>query len=155
MGYLENKGQDRTKDVEQDSYYFHALESTTDNIIIPATIDSNANRFIYESNSRPKDGNTISSSVGEFSLAPLSSVKISPQLRSPIPGTGTVVASLFIPATGEEYDLASYFDYNKEYLSFPLTDTIESIFLMASSKETYQSGTVDTSIAASLTWEEQ
>ena len=155
LGYLENKGQDRTKDVEQDSYYFHALESTTDNIIIPAIIDSNANRFIYESNSRPKDGNTISSSVGEFSLAPLSSVKISPQLRSPIPGTGTVVASLFIPATGEEYDLASYFDYNKEYLSFPLTDTIESIFLMASSKETYQSGTVDTSIAASLTWEEQ
>ena len=94
-------------------------------------------------------------------MAQLSSVKVNPQTRSPIPGTGTVVASVYAPATGEEFDLASYFDYNKEYLSFPLTDSIESLYLCASTQtlfdrpELYASSNTAASISASLTWEEQ
>ena len=131
------------------------MESTEDDIILPDVINSSTNKFLYESNSTPKDGSSITSAVDEFTLAPLSSVKISPQLRAPIPNTGVVVSSIFVPTTGENYDLASYFDYNKEYLSFPLTDTIESLFLVASSKQTYNASTASASMSASITWEEQ
>ena len=156
LGFLENRGQDRTKgNIQNDDYYFSALESTEDDIILPATIDGGTNKFLYESNSTPKDGSTITSAVNEFTLAPLSSIKVSPQLRAPIPNTGTIVSSIFVPDTGETYDLASYFDYNKEYLSFPLTNTIESLFLVASSKETYDPSTASASMSASITWEEQ
>ena len=156
LGFLENRGQDRTKgNIQNDDYYFSALESTEDDIILPATIDGGTNKFLYESNSTPKDGSTITSAVDEFTLAPLSSIKVSPQLRAPIPNTGTVVSSIFVPASGETYDLASYFDYNKEYLSFPLTNTVESLFLVASSKEYYDGTTKSTEMSASITWEEQ
>ena len=116
---------------------------------------SGENFFLYEENVTPKDGTIISSAQNDFTLAPLSSIKVSPQLRSPIPITGTVVSSIFVPKTGETYDLASYFDYNKEYLSFPLTNTIESLFLVASSKQTYNSSAASASMSASITWEEQ
>ena len=156
LGFLENRGQDRTKgNIQNDDYYFSTLESTEDDVILPATIDGGTNKFLYESNSTPKDGSTITSAVNEFTLAPLSSIKVSPQLRAPIPNTGTVVSSIFVPATGETYDLASYFDYNKEYLSFPLTNTVESLFLVASSKEYYDGTTKSTEMSASITWEEQ
>ena len=159
LGFLENRGQDRTKgNIQNDEYYFSALESTEDDVILPNL--SNDNRFLYESNSTPKDGSTTTSAQSDFTLAPLSSIKVSPQLRAPIPNTGVVVSSIFVPPTGEAYDLASYFDYNKEYLSFPLTNTIESLFLVASSKETYDPSNVGygqtaASMSASITWEEQ
>ena len=91
----------------------------------------------------------------EFTLDQLSSVKVNPQIRAPIPKTGTVVASLFVPNSGENYDLASYFDYNKEYLSFPLTNVVEILYHCASSTTLYNSSTAQASISASLTWEEQ
>ena len=153
LGFLENRGQDRTKgNIQNDEYYFSAINSTEDDIILPNL--SNNNRFLYESNSSPKDGSTTTSAQSDFTLAPLSSIKVSPQLRAPIPNTGVVVSSIFVPPTGEAYDLASYFDYNKEYLSFPLTNTIESLFLVSSSKET-NSNTEVASMSASITWEEQ
>ena len=68
--------------------------------------------------------------------------------------SGTVVASVYSPQGGEEYDLAPYFDYNKEYLSFPLTNKVESLYLCSSSQEAYD-GAVKAAISASLTWEEQ
>ena len=82
-------------------------------------------------------------------------MKVNPQIRAPIPKTGTVVASLFVPASGESFDLASYFDYNKEYLSFPLTNVVESLYLCASSTTNFNSSTPQAEISASLTWEEQ
>ena len=160
LGFLENRGQDRTKgNIQNDEYYFSALESTEDDIILPhQTLSGSDNLFLYEENVTPKDGTKITSAQSDFTLAPLSSIKVSPQLRAPIPNTGVIVSSIFVPVTGEAYDLASYFDYNKEYLSFPLTNTIESLFLVASSKETYEeSGSVPkrSSMSASITWEEQ
>ncbi len=155
LGYLENRGSDRTKNIETDGYYFSALEPTADDIILTKDLP-----FLRESNSSPT-GDGLSSLTSEFTLAQLSSVKVNPQTRSPIPGTGTVVASVYAPATGEEFDLASYFDYNKEYLSFPLTDSIESLYLCASTQtlfdrpELYASSNTAASISASLTWEEQ
>ena len=155
LGFLENRGQDRTKgNIQNDNYYFSAINSTEDDVILEPL--SGTNFFLYEDNLTPKNGDPVSSAQNDFTLAPLSSVKVSPQLRAPIPNTGTVVSSIFVPPnTGEAYDLASYFDYNKEYLSFPLTNTVESLFLVASSKETFDAGLREASISASITWEEQ
>jgi hypothetical protein len=149
LGFLENRGSDRTKGIETDGYYFYALNSTTDNIVLTTN-----EPFLKEKDLDPV-GNEVSSATSEFTLAQLSSIKVNPQIRSPIPGTGTVVATLFIPASGEEYDLSPYFDYNKEYLSFPLTDIVESLYLCASSQTAYNSSTPHATVSGSLTWEEQ
>lgn len=142
LGYLENRG-------TTNGYYFYALKSTSDNVVL-----TTANNFLKEENHNPV-GTIISGITTEFTLTALSSVKINPQARSPIPNTGTVVTSIFIPASGQEYDLSPYFDYNKEYLSFPLTNNIESLYLCASSQTTYNSATPAADVSTSLTWEEQ
>ena len=141
LGYLENRG--------TDDYYFYVLNSTSDNIILTTT-----EPFLKEENSNAK-GEGVSPTTTEFTLAQLSSIKVNPQIRSPIPKTGTVVSSLFIPASGENYDLSPYFDYNKEYLSFPLTNVIESLYLCGSSQAVYDANDAFAEVSASLTWEEQ
>ena len=141
LGYLENRG--------TDDYYFYVLNSTSDNIILTTT-----EPFLKEENSTAT-GEGVSPATIEFTLAQLSSIKVNPQIRSPIPKTGTVVSSLFIPASGENYDLSPYFDYNKEYLSFPLTNVIESLYLCGSSQAVYDANTASAEVSASLTWEEQ
>lgn len=141
LGYLENRG---TND-----YYFYVLNSTTDNIIL-----TTAEPFLKEENSNAR-GIGVSPTTTEFTLAQLSSVKVNPQVRSPIPKTGTIVSSLYIPASGENYDLSPYFDYNKEYLSFPLTNVVESLYLCGSSQAVYNDNAAFAEVSASLTWEEQ
>jgi len=155
LGFLENRGKDRTKNIDDDGYYFFALESTSENIVLLGSGSTNAEPFLLEQNSSPKDGTGVTGITTEFTLDQLSSVKVNPQIRAPIPKTGTVVASLFVPDSGESFDLASYFDYNKEYLSFPLTNVVESLYLCASSTTNFNSSTAQASISASLTWEEQ
>jgi hypothetical protein len=158
LGYLENRGKDRTKGVDVDSYYFYALDSTSDNIIL-----NNTEPFIREEDA-DAEGNSVGAEPSEFTLAQLSSIKVSPQNKSPIPKTGTIVASLYIPASGENYDLSPYFDYNKEYLSFPLTNIVDSLYLCGSTQKEYKPGlfspaagspTATGNVSASLTWEEQ
>jgi len=62
---------------------------------------------------------------------------------------------LFTPAnSGEQFPLQQFFDYNKDYLSFPLTNDIETLFVVASQSSTYN-GTASTTLTAALTWEEQ
>jgi len=149
LGYLENRGSDRTKGIEDDGYYFYALDATEDSIVLMAL-----EPFLRETDVSPV-GVPLTPSVSEFTLDSLSSILVSEENRSPIPDTGTIIATLFIPATGEEFDLSSYFDYNKEYLSFPLTNKIESLYLMASCSKNYEAEDPAASTAASLTWEEQ
>jgi len=149
LGYLENKGFDRTKGIQNDGYYFYALNSTSDNIVLRTE-----EPFLREENTTAK-GDLVTSTTSEFVLQQLSSIKVNPQIRSPIPKTGTVVASLYIPASGENYDLSPYFDYNKEYLSFPLTNVIESLYLCGSSQSPYDANAEVADVSASLTWEEQ
>ena len=159
LGYLENRGKDRTKNIDTDDYYFYALNATSDSIILNAT-----EPFIREEDADPQ-GNTTATEPASFTLAQLSSIKVAPQLRSPIPKTGTIVASLYIPASGENYDLSPYFDYNKEYLSFPLTNVVDSLYLCGSTQKEYTPGLFSpiqagvgitaTNVSASLTWEEQ
>lgn len=145
FGYLER----RSATTGTAGYYFRAEDSTSDDIELIKN-----STFLYEQQSNPK-GEGTTSVVNEFTLDSLSSIKISPQVRAPIPKTGTIVASLFIPASGEDFDLSSYFDYNKEYLSFPLTNVVESLFVVGSSEGLYNSGAPIATTNASITWEEQ
>jgi hypothetical protein len=99
------------------------------------------------------DGTAI---TGEFESQSqkerLSSVFVSNVNQTPIPETGGVITSFFLSPGSDQFDLLSYFDYNKDYLSYPLTDEVGSIYLAASlSGESNTSSQVSTSI----TWEEQ
>jgi len=141
FGYLEKRE-------SNSDYYFRAENQTNDNILL----DGNS-VFLYESQNTPK-GTTITPADNDFTLDSLSSIKVSPELRAPIPKTGTIVASLYISAGGSEFDLSTYFDFNKEYLSFPLTNVVESLYVVGSSEGTF-SGTPISTTNASVTWEEQ
>ena len=63
---------------------------------------------------------------------------------------GTTVATFFVGEGGVDIDLAPYFGYNKDYLSYPLTAVAgDALYVFAQSS----SGSIDAS--ASLTLEEQ
>jgi hypothetical protein len=141
LGYLENKG--------QTGYYFYALKSSSDNIIL-----SDAENFLKEENTTPT-GTIVTPAISESTLSQLSTVKTVVDNRTPIPGTGTVVTTLFVPASGEDYDLSPFFDYNKDYLSFPLTNEVESLYLCATSQTPYDALLESAEVSASITWEEQ
>ena len=141
LGYLERRS-------SSSDYYFRAENPTNDNIVL-----TGGTVFLYEAQSTPVGGTTTPTN-NDFTLDSLSSIKVSPEARSPIPKTGTIVASLFIPASGEEFDLSSYFDYNKEYLSFPLTNVVETLYVVGSSEGTFSGSAISTT-NASITWEEQ
>ena len=142
LGYLERRS-------SSSEYYFRAENPSNDNIVL-----TGGTVFLYEAQSTP-EGGTTTPTDNDFTLDSLSSIKVSPETRSPIPKTGTIVASLFIPASGEEFDLSSYFDYNKEYLSFPLTNVVETLYVVGSSEGTYNSSSAISTTNASITWEEQ
>jgi hypothetical protein len=63
---------------------------------------------------------------------------------------GITVATFFVGEGGVDVDLAPYFGYNKDYLSYPLTAVAgDALYVFAQSS----SGSINAS--ASLTWEEQ
>ena len=146
LGYLER----RAAVTGTPGYYFYALDASSDTITLSIT-----KPFLVEANVNA-DQTAVSATIpSESTLDALSSVKISPQVKSPIPGTGTIVASVYVPASGEEFDLSSYFDYNKEYLSFPLTNVVDSLYICGSSQKFFNAADPAAEISASLTWEEQ
>jgi len=63
---------------------------------------------------------------------------------------GTNVATFFVGTGGVDIDLAPYFGYNKDYLSYPLTaGTGDTLYVFA------QGIGASANMSASLTWEEQ
>ena len=89
-------------------------------------------------------------------LTSLSAIAVSDEQRTPIPGTGQVITTLFTPSnSGEQFPLQQFFDYNKDYLSFPLTDEVESLYIVGSVNRLYDSANPETEINAAITWEEQ
>lgn len=129
------------------SYYFELKDVFTEEVIIdPAFSFLKDGRFAF-------DGTAV---TGEYEVTSqkerLSSVFISNVNQTPIPETGNVITSFFLTPGSNQYDLLSYFDYNKDYLSFPLTNAIESIYLAGS---IYASSSTSGLINTSITWEEQ
>jgi hypothetical protein len=92
----------------------------------------------------------------------LSGVQIAQDLGlTPIADTGNEILSYYANAGGYQFDLQDYFAYNKEYLSFPLTDEVDIITLQGHydiSVQALGSTTPATSpfkVNNALTWEEQ
>lgn len=139
LGKLERKN---------DLYYFYPHEVFSGKLEIVS-----GSEFIMDG-IFDSEGNTVAHNINDFSKERLSSVFVSNAIQSPIPGTGTSVATYYVSAGSSDYDLSAYFDYNKEYISFPLTDSLETLYLQLQCQELY-TGTELLNVAASLTWEEQ
>ena len=133
-----------------DSYYFEILETFNGTITINAT-----ENFLPDGRYQV-DGTTIAAAVVTKSTTEkegLSSIVISSDTVVPIPNTGTNVATIYLQQGTEQLDLSPYFDYNKEYLSFPLTDQADSLYFAVDS-DTGAESAVD-EISLGCTWEEQ
>ena len=97
--------------------------------------------------------------VGNWeSIASLSGAKISQDFKlAPVANTGSNVFSIYANKGGSQYNLEDYFAYNKEYISFPLTNEVDIIGVYShwesTSKATEPTTSID--IVNSLTWEEQ
>jgi len=105
-----------------------------------------------------------SSEVGTWeSIAALSGAKVSQDFKlAPVAETGSNVFSIYANKGGETYDLSDYFAYNKEYISFPLTNEVDILgvysYWESTSKSIIVPGDVPQDkieIVNSLTWEEQ
>ena len=133
---------------EANLYYFDAQTTASGIIVLDASSNFLADRkFDYL-------GTEYSGVTrGEEEKEGLSSVLIITDPVVPIPGTGTNVATLYLQQGTEQFDLAAYFDYNKEYLSFPLTDNTESLYLAVDSDQLVDDPADNISIG--ITWEEQ
>jgi hypothetical protein len=111
------------------------------------------------------DGTVVTTVPSKTELERLSSVNLVNDLRTPIPGTGLQVTTFYIQPGGQQFELSPYFDYNKDYLSYPLTNKLDSLYLTSSSVDRYinidgsgdptGSAVVRSSVLASITWEEQ
>lgn len=97
--------------------------------------------------------------VGTFeSVAQLSGASVSQDFRlSPVANTGNTIFSLYCNSGGSQFDLTDYFSYNKEYISYPLTNEVDILCAYGMWESTTASGqpTSQLSVVNSLTWEEQ
>ena len=94
----------------------------------------------------------------------LSSILVASDDQVPIPGTGSSVSTLYIGPGADQFDLSDYYDYNKEYLSFPLTDQADTLYFTLDSDKEVDLTDVGYDIESSaviaqgnigVTWEEQ
>ena len=133
-------------------YFFSADEKTNTNLLIYGDF-LRAGEYL-ETNPTSVDGSNVVPT--DTPLAALSAISINDERRTPIPGTGQQITTLYTPSnSGEQFELQQFFDYNKDYLSFPLTNEIETLYVAASENSNYDSTSPSTSITAAITWEEQ
>jgi hypothetical protein len=97
-----------------------------------------------------KNPSSVSATPTFVSADTLSPVNYSVSSGTTTISGGTTVATFFVGAGGVDIDLAPYFGYNKDYLSYPLTaSTGDSLYVFA------QAASGTTSMSSALTWEEQ
>jgi hypothetical protein len=94
---------------------------------------------------------TSTSGVATFTSADaLSPIEFTTSSGVTVITGGITVATFFVGTGGVDIDLAPYFGYNKDYLSYPLTATAgDTLYLFA------QSATGTINMSGALTWEEQ
>ena len=131
-----------------DLYYFYPADTYNGTLVISA-----ASPFLKEG-VFDSQGNSLTADETNFEKERLSSVEVALRAQAPIPRSGTSLASYYIAPGAEEFDLLTYFDYNKEYISYPLTDKIETLYLATFANATNSASSL-IDVSASLTWEEQ
>ena len=134
---------------ESDEYYFELLESF--NGVIQLKADSFLPDLRFEADGDDIAQTTVTKVTSE--KEGLSSIKIANDTIVPIPNTGINVATIYLQPGTEQLDLSPYFDYNKEYLSFPLTDQADSLYFAVDSDN--DSGVSPIQVSLGCTWEEQ
>lgn len=86
----------------------------------------------------------------------LSGVRIAQDLAlTPVPETGNEVVAFYMSNGGYQFDLQDYFAYNKEYLSFPLTDEVDIIGVFGHFDINVSGSPSNFKVNSSLSWEEQ
>lgn len=131
--------------------YFFVLEETVTGIIFllsPPTGRAFLAEKRFDARGNELSGITKTTSEKEG----LSSIRISDEEQVPIPNTGTDIASLYLQEGTMQFDLFTYFDYNKEYLSFPLTSQADTLYFIVDSDT---SSTTSDRVSLGITWEEQ
>lgn len=132
---------------EASAYYFELLETISGTVFLLSGQDFLADKRF------DAIGNVISGSrATPFDKEGLSSIQIRDDAQVPIPLTGTNITTVYLRDGTEQLNLLPYFDYNKEYLSFPLTDRTETLYLVVDSNE---SAETSDSVSLGITWEEQ
>lgn len=105
------------------------------------------------------DTSDTSSFVDWEEITRLSGVKVGQNLKlTPIANTGTEILSYYVDRGGYQFDLQDYFAYNKEYLSFPLTDEVDIINVYGNYNINSESTLTDIKpfyVNTAITWEEQ
>ena len=105
------------------------------------------------------DTSNTSSFVTWEEITRLSGVRIGQDLKlTPVTNTGIEVLSYYANAGGYQFDLQDYFAYNKEYLSFPLTDEVDIINVYGHYNINSQSTLTSINpfyVNTAITWEEQ
>lgn len=97
-----------------------------------------------------KNPTTVSGTPSFTSAGTLSPVNFTTTSGVTVVSGGTTVATFYVGEGGVDIDLAPYFGYNKDYLSYPLTATTgDTLYVFA------QGIGASASMSASLTWEEQ
>jgi hypothetical protein len=138
-------------------YYFDLFDSFTDTVTLTTGKFLPDERFGYQANTVSGNIEVVNYSDTTRVVLPsqdsLTSINVVSQPLLPIPLTGTNVATLYLVPGTEQVELNTYFDYNKEYLSFPLTDEVESLYIAIDS-DTLVGENTDP-IAVGITWEEQ
>ena len=144
---------------EAGSYYFEMLQSFNGTVVLKSTDFFLADKR-WTAKAEERAGNTVTRPT-PIEKEGLSSVKITNDSVVPIPGTGIDVATIYLQQGTEQLDLSPYFDYNKEYLSFPLTDQADTLYFTVDSDTPTVSGggnnfaTDAELISLGVTWEEQ
>lgn len=125
--------------------------------LFTGTIGSNASTGNHNKYENQKKWDAAE--VGNWeSIASLSGAKISQDFKlAPVANTGNNIFSVYANKGGAQYDLVDYFSYNKEYISFPLTNEVDilGIYAFWESTSADPAPTSAISIVNSLTWEEQ
>ena len=130
-----------------DSYYFDMLSNYN------GTVRLNDLGYFLVDKRFDSEGNVLTGTTkSTLEKEGLSSVKIATDSQVPIPETGTDIATVYLQEGTEQIDLISYFDYNKEYLSYPLTNVADTLYFAVDSDT--NSSTSD-QVSLGVTWEEQ
>jgi hypothetical protein len=137
-------------------YFFESFESYTDTITLLAGEFLADQRFAFTSNNGVTEVTNYGISDTRTILPAtdtLSSINVTNDPVVPIPGTGINIATVYLTSGSEQLELNTYFDYNKEYLSYPLTDEAETLYFAIDSDTSV--GSTPDPIAIGITWEEQ
>ena len=132
-----------------DKYYFEMKEAFEGTVTLTAT-----EGFLQDKRFLKTGETTLATTKTSTTIEGLSSLLIANNPVVPIPNTGTNVATVYLRPGTEQFDLGTYFDYNKEYLSFPLTDLADSLYFAVDSDTAATVAGAD-NISLGVTWEEQ